>query len=59
MSKDIKTKTDKELEKMLAETREDLRKFNFNIYGSGIKNVRQARTYKTQIARNLTEINIP
>jgi ribosomal protein L29 len=58
MSKDLKTKSQKELEKSLADVREDLRKFKFNISGSGIKNVRQCRVYKKQIAQILTEINI-
>lgn len=57
MASDLKTKTPKDLEKMLAETREDLRKFRFTISGSGAKNVRQSRSLRKKIAQILTELN--
>ncbi|HRY31218.1 MAG TPA: 50S ribosomal protein L29 [Candidatus Paceibacterota bacterium] len=57
MSKDLKVKSLKELNKALADAREDLRKFRFNISGSGKKNVRASRLLRKQIAQILTEIN--
>ncbi len=54
--KDLKKKTDKELEKMLAERREDRRKFRFDISGSKIKDVREGNNARKDVARILTEL---
>jgi len=53
---DFKDKTEKDLEKMLKETREELRKFRFNLSGSGTKNVRSGRVMRKKIAQILTEL---
>lgn len=57
MSKDLKTKSEKELEKMLKETREELRKFRFSQVGSTTRNVKEGQELRKSIARILTEIN--
>ncbi|MDD4803983.1 MAG: 50S ribosomal protein L29 [Candidatus Pacebacteria bacterium] len=54
--KDLKTKTKVELEKMLEERAESLNKFKFGISGSKIKNVREGRNLKLEIAQILTII---
>ena len=54
--KEIKSKTAGELEKLLAEKREALRVFHFATAGSKIKNVREGRGIKRDIARTLTLI---
>lgn len=55
--KDIQEKKDTDLTKMLAEKREELRTFRFNMSGSALRDVRAARTNKKDIARILTELN--
>lgn len=55
--KDLKKKTVKDLEKMLAERREDARKFRFDISGSKIKDVREGNNARKDVARLLTELN--
>ncbi|MCK9352414.1 MAG: 50S ribosomal protein L29 [Candidatus Paceibacterota bacterium] len=57
MAKEIKTKTDEELIKELSEKRTALSGMKFNIAGSKIKNVREQRGTKKEIARILTELN--
>ena len=57
MASAFKDKTIKDLEKLLKENREELRKFRFSISGSGKKNVRQSRILRKEIARILTEIS--
>jgi ribosomal protein L29 len=54
---ELKDKSKKELEKMLKDTRESLRKFRFSLAGSGQKNVREGRNLRKQIARILTQLN--
>lgn len=56
MSDNIKTQSDKDLEKMVLEKRESLRDARFNISGSKVKNVRSERNTKRGIARILTEL---
>jgi len=53
----MQEKADKELEKMLQGKRKALRLFRFGIAGSKIKNVREGRNARREIARILTEIN--
>ncbi len=54
---DIKTQSDKDLEKTVLEKRGALREARFGIAGSKVKNVRVQRNIKKDIARILTEIN--
>lgn len=58
MSDDIKTQSDKDLEKSVLEKREHLRESRFNISGSKVKNVRDQRNTKRDIARILTELRM-
>lgn len=55
--KDIAQKKDTDLVKLLAEKREELRAFRFNMTGSAMRDVRAARTNKKDVARILTELN--
>jgi len=57
MSKELKTKSDKELEKALKDTREELRKFRFSQAGSSTRDVKAGKESRKQIARILTEIS--
>jgi ribosomal protein L29 len=57
MSKELKDKTIKDLEKMLLEAREDLRKFRFNLSGTGKRDIKDGKSLRKQIAQILTEIN--
>lgn len=54
--KDLKKKSDTDLKKELAEKREALQKFRFGIAGSRLKNVKEGRALKKDVARILTEI---
>lgn len=53
----MKEKTDEELKEMLELKRKNLRLFRFGIAGSKIKNVKEGRDTRKEIARILTEIN--
>jgi len=55
--KDIKTKNDTDLGKLIAEKGEALRAFHFNEAGSRTRNVRAARGLRKTVARALTELN--
>jgi len=57
MSESIKTQSEKDLEKTVLEKREYLRDARFKTAGSKVKNVRNQRNTKKQIARILTELN--
>jgi ribosomal protein L29 len=60
MSDKIKTQSaisSLDLEKFVLEKREHLRNTRFNIAGSKVKNVREQRNTKKDIARALTELN--
>lgn len=54
---DIKSKKDADLNKELIEKRKSLREFRFGVAGSKIKNIKEARNLKRDIARILTELN--
>lgn len=54
---EFKNKTETDLRKMLTEKREAVRKFRFDVAGSKIKNVREARTLRKDIARILTVLS--
>lgn len=55
--KDLVKKSEKDLRKLLDEKRESLRKFRFSNAGSRVRNVREGRTDRKDIARILTELN--
>ena len=50
-------KTDAELAKELAKHRESLRGLRFSVAGSKVRNVKEAKSLRKEIARVLTEIN--
>lgn len=56
-SNELKEKSDKELEKSLKETREELRKFRFSQAGSSTRDIKEGQELRKKIARILTEIN--
>ncbi|MDE1975515.1 MAG: 50S ribosomal protein L29 [Patescibacteria group bacterium] len=56
-TKDIKTKTGADLEKMLADKRGELRAFRFGTAGSKEKNVKAGKSARKDIARILTVLN--
>ena len=56
--KELKGKTKGELDKMLAEKREALRVFRFEVTGGKIKNVKTGRNIRTAVAQILTELSI-
>ncbi|MFH1423931.1 MAG: 50S ribosomal protein L29 [Candidatus Nealsonbacteria bacterium] len=51
---EIRQKTKKELESMLLERREHLRRLRFDLASGKVKNVREIRELKKEIARVLT-----
>lgn len=51
---EIRQKTKKELESMLQEKREHLRNLRFDLASGKVKNVREIRALKKEIARILT-----
>jgi ribosomal protein L29 len=54
---DLTNKKEKELNTLLEEKREGLRKFRFGIAGSKTRNVKEGRNFRKEIARILTEQN--
>lgn len=52
-----KEKTDADLGKELAKNREDLRALRFNVAGSKVRNVKETKSLRKEIARILTEMN--
>lgn len=52
--KEIKEKNTEELKKLLAEKREAVRKLRFDIAAKQVKNIREMRNTKRDIARILT-----
>jgi ribosomal protein L29 len=57
MASELKDKTEKEMQKMLSEAREAVRKFRFSMSGANKKNVKEVRLMKKKIAQILTEIH--
>jgi len=53
----LKTKKDTDLNKELANKKRLLREFRFGVAGSKIKNIKEARNLRKEIARILTEMN--
>ncbi|HBB36604.1 MAG: coiled-coil [Candidatus Moranbacteria bacterium GW2011_GWC1_45_18] len=56
--KDIREKNQKELEKNLSELRNKLTKMKFDISGKQVKNHREIRKIKKDIAKILTVLNL-
>ena len=56
-SKEIKNKTQKELQTLLGEKRNALKAFRFSVSGSNIRNVKEGRALKKDIAQILTSLN--
>ena len=54
---DFKKKSAKDLEKLLKEKREALREFRFASAGSRVRNVRDGRNVRKEIAQILTELH--
>ena len=57
MKSDIKSKTIGELELMVKDKRDALKNFRFGISGSRVKNIKEARTLRKDIARAITFLN--
>lgn len=55
--KDLQKKNEKDLQKMLAEKREELRTFRFGTAGSKTRDVKAAGKSKREVAQILTELN--
>lgn len=53
-SRELRRKTEKELRENLGNLREKLRDFRFNLSGGKVKNIRELRQTKRDIARILT-----
>jgi len=51
-----KIKKESDLQKELAEKRKSLREFRFGVSGSKVKNIKEARNLKKEIARILTDL---
>ena len=56
--KELKTKSEAELQKTLAQTREKMRELRFKDSGKQLKNVREIRVLKKTVAKILTLLNI-
>lgn len=55
---EIKQKSKKELERFLGQNREKLRQLRFDLASGKVKNVREIRKIKKDIARILTFLNL-
>jgi len=55
-SSELKQKSQKELQKLLQNNQEKLRQFRFDLMSGKVKNVREIRQTKKDIARILTKL---
>ncbi|PCI28474.1 50S ribosomal protein L29 [Candidatus Kaiserbacteria bacterium] len=55
---DLKKKSVKDLEKLVKEKREELREFRFKNAGSRVRNVKEGRNTRHDVAKILTELNM-
>ncbi|MFO0718520.1 MAG: 50S ribosomal protein L29 [Candidatus Paceibacterota bacterium] len=55
---EFKNKTEKDLQKALYDKRVALKNFRFGISGSKIRNVKEGRELKKDIARIMTELSV-
>ncbi len=51
-----KIKKESDLQKELADKRKSLREFRFGVSGSKVKNIKEARNLRKEIARILTDL---
>lgn len=56
-AKELKGKDKESLVKLVSEKREALRAFRFGIAGSKVRNMKEGKNLKKDIARILTELN--
>ena len=56
---DYKTNTPEELNKIVADKREELRALRFNVAGSKNRDVKAAHKLRKEIARAMTALNTP
>ncbi|MFA5360395.1 MAG: 50S ribosomal protein L29 [Candidatus Paceibacterota bacterium] len=56
-TKDLRLKSDEELNQLLSESQKRLRELRFNLASGKVKNVRTIRVLKKDIARILTILN--
>ncbi|MCD6550597.1 50S ribosomal protein L29 [bacterium] len=56
-AKELVKKSRSELQKLLFETREKLREMRFNLASGKVKNIKEIRALKKDIARILTVLN--
>ncbi|MBT4121632.1 50S ribosomal protein L29 [bacterium] len=52
--KEFRTKTEKELKKLLAQNREKLRSLRFSVSSKQLKNIREIRIVRKEVSRILT-----
>ena len=57
MKKEFANKTEKELNSMLSEKKIALQNFRFAVSGSNVRNVKEGKALKKDIARILTLLN--
>jgi ribosomal protein L29 len=55
--KALKDKTEQELTKLLADKREALRTYRFNMAGTKAKNLKEGRTLRREIAQIMTQLS--
>ncbi len=55
--KELRPKSEKDLQRLLHEDRERLRKLKFDLSAGKVKNVREVRSIKKDIAKILTILN--
>lgn len=54
---EIKTKSNDDLKKLLQDEKEKLRQLRFDLAAGKVKNIREIRLMKKEVARILTKIN--
>ena len=54
----MQNKSDTDLQKLLIEKQEALRNFRFGTAGTKVRNVKEGRTTRREIARILTELKV-
>jgi ribosomal protein L29 len=57
-SKELKKLSDKELAKLLDEKQKSARQFRFDVTGSKVKNLKEGKNAKKDVARILTELSL-
>ena len=57
-SKELKKMSERELEKLLGEKQKEVRQFRFDVTGSKVKNLKEGKSAKRDVARILTELTL-